>query len=54
MLQKYGVKNPKKNIFNKHGDFLNEWGGFFNEGFFVENNFQKKFMVLKNVVSLLL
>ena len=52
MLQKYRVEIPKKNKINKRGDFLNEWGGFFNEWFFVKKNFQRKFVVLKNVVLL--
>ena len=34
--QKYKIKFLQKNKFNKRGDFLNEWGGFFNEGFFRE------------------
>ena len=52
MPQKYSRAKSQKNIFNKRGDFLNEWGGFFNEWFFRKNNFQKKFLELKKVVSL--
>ena len=42
-LQKYWVKIQQKNIFNEQANCLNEWGGLFNEGFLVKNNFQKKF-----------
>jgi hypothetical protein len=36
MLSKKIKRNSRKNKINKLGVFLNEWGGFFNEGFFVE------------------